>query len=1729
LSFLNRTANTVVGGRPPHRSLLPAVHHRFLLLDIAEAILVASRNKRPGIWNRDVRNQASDEAVALRTFLIADIRGYTAFTRQHGDEAGARLARVFADLARDAVEARSGTVIELRGDEALATLPSAAQAIRAALELQLACEEESAADPTLPLAIGIGIDAGDAVPVEGGFRGVALNMAARLCSRAAAGEVLVTRTAAELAGEVTGIRLEERGTADLKGFEQPVEILRAVWLDGQPVAAILPLPAERGAATAAGTEPLPSELDYITPMVGRDHEMHWLRGTWRQARRGIGRLVLVSGPTGIGKTRLIAELAGWVHGRSERVRYVGAGGAGTAFALAATREVAETTVPTLLVVNDLEALGDAVIDALDAAAAAIDERLVMIVGAFRDAQGLPALASLVERIDGRGDGHRSLPPLDLTGVTAIVRLYAGRDAQDAPVESMWRASGGVPSRVHEVVSEWARGEAKRRLTAAAEWLAQGRRKQAGDLEFANNVIGLKLGRLYDVDAVEARATSEVCPYKGLAAFDIDDSPFFFGRERLVGELAARTVGVGLLGVIGPSGSGKSSAVLAGLVPSLSAGLLPGSERWRHVLMRPGEHPIHELRSALGSAGLGTNGDGDLVAATSLVEAGDRIVLLVDQFEELFTTTVDSDERNAFVEALVRGATKDHERVIAVLTIRADFYGHCAEHPELARLLAANHVLVGTMSADELRRAVELPARRVGLRVESALSHALVDEVADEPGGLPLLSTTLVELWGIREGGWLRNEEYEKTGGLRGAVARLAERSFQQLADAERQVARTVLLRLVGSGEGETAVRRRVPISEFDPDHNTTAAGVLARLTQDRLLIRSDGLVEIAHEALIREWPRLRGWLEEDVQGRAVRSHLTEAAKQWLQADRNAAELYRGPRLSVTMDWAATHSGELNELEREFVSESRRASEREAERQRRTNRRLRALLAGVAVLLVVAVVAGGLALVEQGRARDSAREADRQADLALARELAASAINVLDDDPELSTLLAIEAIEAAPGDEAPPREAVSALHEAVRSTRTLLSRGWDRSLALNELDGVMSPDASLIAATGRAQTLQAWNAETGDLAWEISDDVRAGWFSQPHFSPDGSVVAVAFNRYWTEEHRVEGGRESGIYLIDPGSGEVLAVIPPASMCDWVGLPFRYAFTADGQQLLRVVDPPPCLDGRLDLEFVDPDSLRVNRRIAVESPQVENQGPLLTVGLDAQRGRLHVSDGEGLFGLSAGSTRVIDLATADVLWERQDVSGFLSPDGSVMALSARSPAQRVVELVDPATGETIRELTGHSAGAADIAFSDDGRLAYTAGLDGTARVWDVATGANPITLRGNQPGLIRLSVDSEGDKLATFGVDGGARIWDLTAEPLGETMVLDLSPAQIALRSIDAAGGVAAVQALADPEAYALVFDAATGRTIRRYRDTAGQVLALTPDGGSLVHQHFVGSGPDPATWAVGSILVRDVVTGTTRTELEGFCEWIDPESDCPVLPPDHPYAEWVIGMSVTTDGRRAAAGGDVGFAVSIWDLETGSVVATLGPFGEPGSGAVAGAAIHPDGSQVAVRIMGDEPRVAVVRLDGSVLAEFPFEPPATSGGHIAFGPDGSLLAAGGARLAVFESSSWSVVWEVDAHDGGAFHLDFSPDGRTIVTTGSDGFLRLWDARDGSLLQVIPMGEDWAKAVAFTDDRHVVVGTLSGLVAGLTFDVDELVQIGRSRVTRTLTDQECRTYLHLDTCP
>jgi hypothetical protein len=346
-------------------------------------------------------------------------------------------------------------------------------------------------------------------------------------------------------------------------------------------------------------------------------------------------------------------------------------------------------------------------------------------------------ADAPERLAGlRVTASIALTALDRDAVAAIASAYApDGTAASLPTEELLAASGGVPGRVHEFASAWAAQEAARRVVELAPRAAADRgRLRRVEEGLAGRLLELqeareRLDRFGDADA------HVVCPFKGLASFEFADAPYFSGRERLIAELVARAVGAPLLGLVGPSGSGKSSLVKAGLLPALASGVLPGSASWPRTVIRPGEHPMQELAH-------GKQDDG---------------VLAVDQFEELFTACRDEGERLLFVEALVRAAHRREGDGLVVVALRADYYGRCAAYPALSRLLGANHVLVGPMDAHELRRAIERPAGRAGLEVERELVDAIVADVEGEPGALPLVSSALLELWQRRDGRRLRQD------------------------------------------------------------------------------------------------------------------------------------------------------------------------------------------------------------------------------------------------------------------------------------------------------------------------------------------------------------------------------------------------------------------------------------------------------------------------------------------------------------------------------------------------------------------------------------------------------------------------------------------------------------------------------------------------------------------------------------------------------------------------------------------------------------------------------------------------------------------------------------------------------------------------------------------------------------------------------------------------------------
>jgi WD40 repeat protein/class 3 adenylate cyclase len=1430
--------------------------------------------------------------VTVRTFLIADIRGYSRFSRERGDAAAAALAKRFADHARDAVEARGGEVVELRGDEAFAAFPTEAQAVRAAVELQLTCAEETERDPSLPLLVGIGIDAGPAVPVEDGYRGIAINLAARLCSAAGAGQVLVTAAAAASAGDLPELVLSGQGPSTFKGFEDPIEVVD-VKARHEPAQ----LDTE-----AVGAEPLPPALVDRIPIVGRAHELRWLRGTWRQVRRGNGRVLCLSGPEGIGKSRVAAGVAEHVQATGGAVRYSGSGGSAVATALALVHELEQTTAPTLAVIDDLDVVGADVVDAVTAAVPTLRYRPVLLLLVARDTAAVPALAGLVDE-PGRPDQHRVLAPLDPAEVADVVRLYAGDSITDAPVETIVRASRGVPALIHEAASEWARTEASRRLEAAAEFMAAVRDRRSADLGFANNVIGLKLGQLYADDAATADdRTVDVGPYKGLAAFDADDATWFFGREQLVGELAARTVGAGLLAVVGSSGSGKSSVVAAGLLPSLRAGLLPGSQRWKHVWLRPGAHPGNALREALGSTATEP-----LPAAVTDLSAESRLIVVIDQFEETFTLCGDDAERTAFLSQLADAAEQLSDRLAIVLTLRSDFYGQLAPYPRLAALVSANHVLVGPLSRPELQRVIQLPAQRAGVRIETRLVETLVDEAANEPGVLPLLSTALVELWQTRTGGWIRMSSYEETGGIHGAVARLAEASYAELDEAEQAAARRVLLRLVAGGEGEAATRRRVELSEFDLGRDASATRVIQRFTDDRLLTAAGTTVEVAHEALLREWPRLRQWLEEDVQGRVLRLHLTEAAKTWDAQGRERSDVYRGARLSTALDWSSQHDADLNDLERSFLAASRALSVEEAESVRRTNRRLRTLLVGAVVLLVAASGAGLVALAQRSSAK-------RESTVAVADALGAQAVS----QPRLdrAMLLANQAVVLNSNAET-RSDLLSTLMRAPTLIRTYHQNR-------NRLNGIgLSPDGKLLALADNNANVSIEDVATGRVLSTMSDIVgNAAVFTRDgrmlKYRPDSNGLAQV--PFWLMNPRT--GKADGTWGFAAAVGQVAtpntaapasAINPPAP-----GEP-TIAFSPSGRTAAVGLFPKDPSKRDYIFQLAYPSGRIVGPTLRVGSPpaSVVAQGgspnkPLATY-IDSGR-TLAVDTGEG--------TSFYDAKSGRLRWHI-DVGqlGAISPDGKVAATGTPSGE---LDFVDLRTGKTMPAVGLAPGGVRTMAFTPDGTQLVTGSQRGAVQVWDVASRNVLETLDASSEPIVGLALSKTGEVLYTGSFDAIAAAWSLTGRagsvPAFQAVHTDLNQDAFSL-AMSPAGDLLAV---GSSSGQVTILDASTLQPVRTFNAITGVVAAVSwsSDGRSLL---VAGDFCDPAGPPVSCLRIWHL-HGTARPT--------------PGATAKSPF-EFTTYAAFTHDGRYAVASGlksgDINiFAthgdIGIWRTSDGSLAA-----------------------------------------------------------------------------------------------------------------------------------------------------------------------------------------------------
>ena len=563
---------------------------------------------------------------------------------------------------------------------------------------------------------------------------------------------------------------------------------------------------------------------------------------------------------------------------------------------------------------------------------------------------------------------------------------------------------------------------------------------------------------------EVRFTPARNPYKGLRAFGELDTADFYGRadetRQVIDALRSRR----LVAVVGPSGIGKSSVVRAGVIPEIRSNAIDGSEQWLVTDMMPGRYPHEELASALlrvaseRSSGLEDelrrDGRGLVRAAQRYLPEGAKLLLVVDQFEEIFTLVEDDKERSEFLELLTTAVRDDRCDIRIVLTMRADFFDRPLRFGDFGDLLRDATVPIASPTEDSMRAIIEQPAGNEGISFETGLVDRILSDGSDQPGALPLLEFSLTELFAGRDADQLSATSYGQTGGVLGALGRRAESIVQDLATAEQAAARQLFLRLVNVEESGRDTRRRARRAELNRlgiDGHVlytviAAFGDHRLLTFDRDPITRGPTVEVAHEALITEWATLNGWINDQREDLLLHRRLATALSDWEAAGRSDAYLLAGGRLTQHEAWVETSELPLSDEEQALLELSRAAEDDRAATRRR---RRRFVMSGFAAAAVLGLVLAGVALI-------ASRQANDNASLAKARELAASAINLLDEDPELSTLLTLQAIEQTPAGEDQPVEVIDALWSAVQADRLVqvVETGHDDALFL-----ALSPDES----------------------------------------------------------------------------------------------------------------------------------------------------------------------------------------------------------------------------------------------------------------------------------------------------------------------------------------------------------------------------------------------------------------------------------------------------------------------------------------------------------------------------------------------------------------------------------------------------------------------------------------------------------------------------------------------
>lgn len=1193
------------------------------------------------------------------------------------------------------------------------------------------------------------------------------------------------------------------------------------------------------------------------------------------------------------------------------------------------------------------------------------------------------------RQDAGGPPYRELAARAHYSTSTLADAAAGRKMPSLPVALAYvRACGGDPAVWEE---RWHAAVAESRTTPTADPAHGGDGRQRG-------------------------------PYVGLAAYGPQDAEWFFGRERLTEDMVYRVRSQRFLAVFGASGSGKSSLLRAGLLPRIRSGTAPAAEQWPAVLLTPGPHPLDacaahvaafskgsatELREELGRSARALH----LTVLQALADRPPEIdlLLVVDQFEEVFTLCTDAGERDRFISALLSAAKIAGSRTRLVLGVRADFYARCSQHPDLVEALRDAQLPVGPMTADDLRQAITRPAIRAECTVEGALLARVMADAAGEANALPLVSHALLETWCRRRGHALTLAGYEAAGGIRHALARTAEAVYTGLTGDQQHLVRGILLRLVALGEGTGDTKRRVRRDELDGT-DLGIDEVLEALASARLVTLDTDTVEITHEALLRAWPRLRDWINQDRAGLLVHRQLSEAAAQWVREGLDSGALYRGARLASAGEWAERHRDDvlLDDSIREFLAASVRQENRLACLRR----------SAIAMLVILALVASGAAAIAFQQRASARAERDR----AVAEQVLTEADQVRGTDTSLAAQLTLAAHRIRPLPES--SAGLLATQNIPLSTPLLGHTGAVYAVAF-------SPDGRLLATGADDAAIRLWSLSDPTRPTLVGPPLRghSSWVYWLRFSPDGRTLASA-----SRDHTVRLWN-----VTDPARPTAWSA-PLSGHTSYV---FSVSFSGDGHTLATA-----SYDGTVRLWDVhDP-----ARPAAIGPPLTEHPASIASATFSP----------DGRTVASASHDHTIRLWNVTdprhpVLW-RPPLRGHsdvvyavaFSADGHTLASVSNDRTVRLWDVHDPARTTPLgAPLKGHTDTILAVAFSPDGRTLATGGADHTIRLWDVQDPAHPAPLlaplNGHTGFVNWIDFSPDGRHLASVSDDHTVRLWTLPGTTLtghtGTVSTIAFSPDGRTLAS----GGDDRTIRLWDlrnparPRGFGPPLTAHTGAVTRVAFQPGGKELASAgSDGTTRLWDVRDPSHPQPyaairteaagranalAYSPDGHVLVTDGPHHSLRL-------WDVRNSTLPVAltAPLTGHISLVHWAAFSPDGRILASSSE-DEKVRLWDVTDPAHPRTLSPIRTGDTGGTRWAAFAPGGRVLATADVGHSVRLWNIR------------DPA----HVA--PLGRPLTG---------------------HTGPVNWVGFAPDGRTLASAADDGTLRLWDVHDPARAEALGKG-------------------------------------------------------------